>query len=159
MLAVGLLGFGLVDQTSSGYVPDYLVVRAAYQSDKLFVEAIEERLPLRSAVFQMPFQGFPETPAVNGVLDAEPLRLYLNSTHTRWSAGGLKGRPQADWPLRLADKPIHTVVPLLAIAGFSGISIDRKALGDSAKCGKDAVVRRRRSYQGHGEHGHCSGTG
>jgi phosphoglycerol transferase len=129
---VGVLGVGLVDQTSPLDVPDYAAVRAAYTSDRTYVRAIEEQLPAQAAVFQMPYQVFPESAPVNGVADTEQLRLFLVSTDTRWSAGGLKGRPQADWPRRLAEKPTATAVRLLAVAGFSGVSLDRKALGPAA---------------------------
>lgn len=132
LLATGVLGVGLVDQTSPRYVPKYAEVRASYTSDATYVRAIEEQLPAGAAVYQLPHQVFPESPPLNGAVDTDQLRLYLSSTDTRWSAGGLKGRPRADWPRRLETKPIATVVPLLAIAGFSGVSVDRKALGDTA---------------------------
>ncbi len=132
VLGLFLMGLGILDQTSGDYIPNYKGVRESYYSDAAYVREIEDQLPAGAAVYQVPHQVFPESPAVNGVPDPDPLRLYLSSTDTRWSAGGLKGRPQADWPLRLADKPISTVVPLLAVSGFSGISADRLALGDAA---------------------------
>jgi phosphoglycerol transferase len=132
VLGLVVLGLGIMDQTSTAYVPDYAGVRASYYSDAAYVREIEEQLPAGAAVYQMPHQIFPESPPVNGVRDPDPLRLYLSSTDTRWSAGGLKGRPKSDWPVRLAGKPISTVVPLLAVSGFSGISVDRLALGGAA---------------------------
>ena len=69
-----------------------------FASDQQFVQNIEAQLPAASMVFQYPYVEFPESPAVNGVADADQLRMYLHSTTLRWSGGGIRGRPTSDWP-------------------------------------------------------------
>lgn len=129
--ALGVLSVGVLDQTSDAYIPDYAGNAAVFASDDAYVEAVDEALPPGAAVYQLPHIVFPETAPVHGVLDTDPLRLYLHSDDLRWSAGGLKGRPRSDWPTGLADRPVSTVVAAVAVAGFSGISVDRNATADA----------------------------
>jgi hypothetical protein len=133
VVAIGILGLGILDQTSGSYVPDYAGVRDQYSSDTAYVRGVEGLVPVGASIYQLPYQVFPESPPVNGVADTEQLRPYLSSTRVRWSGGALKGRPQADWPQSLAGRPTPVVVRLLAISGFAGISVDRQALGQDGE--------------------------
>jgi hypothetical protein len=119
---VAILVGGVLDQTSSGSVPAYATVRAAYRSDDSFVRAIERALPRGASVFELPYVPFPE--AGLGDKDYDLVRPYLHSEDLRWSFGAMKGRPQ-DWQAHLAGMPMRTVLPAVAGAGFDGICIDR----------------------------------
>ena len=104
LAAVVLVG-GTADQSLVGAVPPYTESADLYGSDHDFVQALEAKVTLSplatgtgAMIFQLPFVEFPESPTVNGVADADQLKLYLSSTTLRWSAGGIRGRPQSDWP-------------------------------------------------------------
>lgn len=129
--AVGVLGVGLYDQTTPAGVPEYELTSAAWTSDRAYVEQIEELLPAGSMVFQQPHIPFPESPPVNGVPDQDSLRMYLHSTDLRWSAGGIRGRPDVDWAGHVSGRPVDDLVAQVALAGFAGLHVDRDAYPDA----------------------------
>jgi len=126
-----VLAFGVFDQTSASFAPDYATVGRRYRSDTAFVAEIQARLPRGAAVFQLPYvpfpEGYPNTPVGDRVstyaTKYEPLRGYLHSSTLRWSYGAIKGRP-ADWPAQLAGQPLWLVASSVASAGFDGIWLD-----------------------------------
>jgi phosphoglycerol transferase len=124
-VAVGVLLFGLWD----GIPP----VRAAYPkieartaNDREFVQRIEKVMPDGAAIMQLPVLPFPEEQPPGKMLDYDPLRAYLaDDGSLRWSYGSIKGRPAADWQVRLRDHvgPINGLPALLGL-GFQGIWLD-----------------------------------
>ena len=128
---VGVLVFGVYDQTSNAFLPAYAAVAHQYRSDGAFVKQIEARLPRDASVFQLPHVPFPEgypltRPRGEVAIYAtkyEPLRGYLHSSTLRWSYGAVKGRP-ADWTAQLAGQPLSFVVASVAAVGFDGIWVD-----------------------------------
>jgi phosphoglycerol transferase len=128
---------GLVDQSLSSAAAPYAASAAAYQIDHAFVQSIEAQVPAGSMIFQLPYVEFPESPLVNNVGDADQLRMYLNSTTLRWSAAGIKGRPQSDWPTAVSSRRPQVMVRSLATIGFSGVVLDRKRVG-----GADSTVEK-----------------
>ena len=81
-------------------------------------------------IFQLPFQNFPESGPVYDAGDTDMIRLSLHSTTLRWSLGGLRGRPQSDWPYLVVQKPPSQVVDIVTKMGFTGIVVDRFATPD-----------------------------
>jgi phosphoglycerol transferase len=130
-LLVGLLGFGVFEQTTSEDVPAYAATTRQWRSDAVFVGEIQNRLPAGASVFQLPYVPFPEgypNTRVGGALATyatkyEPLRGYLHSTTLRWSYGAVKGRP-ADWAAQLAGQPLSFVTAAVTAAGFDGLWVD-----------------------------------
>ena len=119
-----VLVVGVLDQTTQKDVPAYKATAAQYHSDGVLVAAIERRLPHDAMVFQLPYQGFPESKPINRMTNYDQVRGYLHSHDLRWSYGAMQGRP-ADWAEDLADKPASLVVPAVAASGFGGIWVDR----------------------------------
>ena len=125
-LFAAVLAFGVFDQTSDYFVPDYATDAAEYRSDAAFVAAIQARLPVGAAVFQLPYvpypEGYPTTVdsqlVTSYATSYEQLRGYVHSTTLRWSYGAMKGRPD-DWAAQLAAKPVQLAVPAVAAAGFA----------------------------------------
>ena len=70
---------------------------------------------------------------INGTTESDQLRAFLNTTTVRWSGGGIKGRPQTDWPADVVDKPTDEMARDLAVIGFDGIVIDRWASSASVE--------------------------
>jgi phosphoglycerol transferase len=127
-----LLAAGILDQTSRAYVPDYARLRKAYRQDAAFVAAIEKRLPAGAMIFQLPYVAFPEYPAVHELNDYELFRGYLHSKRLRWSYGAIKGRSGDQWQKTVAVQPLAEMLRTLALAGFSGVYVDRRGYSDGA---------------------------
>ena len=137
LAAVVLLG--AYDQTSGAMVPRYGFVQGNFRAERDFFAAIERDLPTGAAVFQLPYQPFPEPPPQSGDAYA-PMRAYLHTDDLRWSYGAMKGRDR-DWQARLVEKPFEATLPALAAAGFAGIHIDRRAFADEARPEEDELRR------------------
>ena len=84
LLYGGLLGVivigGVLDQTTSDFVPPYALGKAAYRQDAEFVGRIEAALPPGSLVFQLPSVAFPEAPAVEA-MDSAERTMWLRTIH------------------------------------------------------------------------------
>lgn len=124
-LAVAVLAFGLWDGIPPVRQP-YAEIKARHASDRAFVRRIDRLMPDGSAVFQLPVLAFPEVEPPGRMLDYDPLRAYLaDDGSLRWSYGSIKGRPAADWQVRLRDDvgPVGALPALLGL-GFTGIWLD-----------------------------------
>ncbi len=145
-----ILCLGILDQTSSSFAPDYAGSKSRYQSDAKFVAEVEASVPAGAMLFQLPNVRFPETAPVAQLQAYDELKAYLHSRSLRWSSGAMRGRPEALWAehneldsggdrtdigpdgkrrliLQLPPQSLKT----LALAGFSGIYIDRLGFMDS----------------------------
>lgn len=125
-----VLVLGLLDQTSSAFVPPYAAIAEQQRSDRAFVREIERALPAQALVYQLPYLSFPEVVSPPGrMTDYEPFRLYLVSTRLRWSYGAVRDGP-ADWAGALEHRPVQTLLPGLAAVGFQGVTVDRLGYAD-----------------------------
>jgi hypothetical protein len=76
------------------------------------------------------------------MVDYDPLRGYLHDHKSlRWSYGGMKGRPTADWQKRVGD-PVKALPALLGM-GFTGLWVDSYGYAnDLAEVGRiDAAIQ------------------
>jgi phosphoglycerol transferase len=103
-------------------------VAPRFDGDARFVARIEAAAGGPRTVFQLPFRVYPE----GGENSYEALRPYLHSGSFRWSAGAIKGRPQAQEDARLAGLPLSALLPALRRSGFDALLIDRNAYPDGA---------------------------
>lgn len=133
VFAVLILAIGVADQSIASAHPGYDVIRASFDSDQAYVDKLQATVPAGSMIFVLPWQPFPESGPTNGVLESDQLKLWLHSTSLRWSGGGIKGRPQVDWPGTVVNLPPAQMVKDLAAVGFTGISIHRQALADQGR--------------------------
>lgn len=129
-LVAFVLVFGLVDQVPPAFEPRYAQAKAAWDSDRAFVKAIEARLPAGSMVYQLPYVPFPENPPVHSLPDYDLFRGYLHSSTLRWSYGAMKGRPGDLWQRYLADKPLEQRIATAAAVGFKGVYVARRGYAD-----------------------------
>lgn len=130
-VAAGLVFvIGVADQSLTIAVPDYRATSEEWNNDEAFVRALSDQVPSGAMIFQLPYMAFPESGAYNGVFDSEQLKLYIHNSDIRWSGGGIKGRPQSDWPATVAGQDAPTMTRNLAMIGFEGILVDRNALAD-----------------------------
>jgi len=128
-LLVVVLALGVLDQTSSAYIPSYDAIRTEWRDDDGFFDTLEHRLPDDAMVVQLPYETFPEPPnALNG--GYEPAKAYLHSDDLRWSYGAMRGRD--DWAATIAAKPPPELVAGARRDRFAGILLDRLAYGAQA---------------------------
>ncbi len=141
-----ILCLGILDQTSPSFAPDYAGLKNRYQKEQEFVTRIESSVPRGAMIFQLPNEGFPELGPIAAMGPYDELKGYLHSHSLRWSSGAMRGRPEALWPQRngldvgtdaqamAKHRVVLTLAPqaveALAIAGFSGIYIDRQGFWD-----------------------------
>ncbi|MET3806574.1 phosphoglycerol transferase [Nakamurella sp. UYEF19] len=128
VVLVVVLVLGVFDQTSSRGRPIY--DDPSYRSDDAFVQALQARVPSGSMIFQTPYLAFPEGGRRNGAIDSDQIKLFLHSSTLRWSGGGIKGRPQTEWPKAIAAEAPSRMTKDLATVGFVGIVVDRVATVD-----------------------------
>lgn len=129
VLAV-LLAVGVFDQTTKAYVPPYDAVKSAWDADAAAFAALDGRLTPGAMVVQVPYEPFPE-PVNTPIGIYEPAKAYLHSDDVHWSWGAMRGRPE-DWAATIAGKPAAEVVSAARSEGFTGILLDRAALGAAA---------------------------
>jgi phosphoglycerol transferase len=115
---------GVLDQTNGRQGPDYDALKAEYRNDHDFVLRIEAALPRRAMVFQLPVQSFPEGESY------DHLRAYLHSDTLRWSFGAMQGRDGGDWLEAVSGMPVAEQLETVALAGFSGLYVDRRLYPD-----------------------------
>jgi len=125
----GLLVLAVLDQTNDGFIPRYEPTANSFAADRAFVAAVEADFEPGAAIYQLPYVNYPEagTPTETG--DYDHLRGYLHSKQLRWSFGGMKGR-QPGWQMYAGRSPEATTAAVAALAGFSGIWVDRRGYPD-----------------------------
>lgn len=129
-VAVVLL-VAFLDQTSPWYVPYYQPNKAEFVSDEAFVKNIEASMPAGSMIFQLPYVQFPETPAINKMVDYDHFRGYVHSNNLRWSYGAIKNRDVDRAQQIVAALPAEKLLQTLAFGGFTGLYVDRFGYADN----------------------------
>lgn len=140
-VAVGVLlaGLGILDGGQPPR-PNEQLTTDKYVADRAFDVAMQRVQPPDGMIFQLPVIRFPESLPVVRMVDYEELRPYLADTgHLRWSYGAVKGRPGADWQLRVPAIP--TTADLRALVGmrFTGLWVDRDGYRDNARALESAL--------------------
>ncbi len=128
-LLATVLVLGVLDQTSPEMIPDYQAEITHYRSDNAFVHEIEAQVPANAAIYQMPYEPFPEDHPAGRAETYDSLIGYLHSENLRWTAGALIGRP-ADWEGAASQLPLATTLEEVSAAGFSGVYVDTYALSE-----------------------------
>ena len=100
---------------------------ASYNSDKAFVQEIEDTLGENAKVFQLPYHPTPEAGPVNSMQDYQLYTGFINSDTLRWSYGASKGREADNWNRYAASLPFDDMIDVICKAGFTGIYIDARA--------------------------------
>jgi phosphoglycerol transferase len=136
-LVGGLAIFGIWDQTSSFE----RVGVEAYQTDREFVRALEQRVPAGAMVYQMPYRPFPEAPPMHAMKSYDSIRGYLHSDTLRWSAGAARGRESGQWSRAMSALPVEQQLSAAATSGFQAVVLDRRGYVDNrAEAGISAVL-------------------
>ena len=131
LAAVALCAFAVWDQTIPTCVSCLRVAANDFNSDTQFVAAIEKQVPKTSAIYQLPYVGFPEVPPVNRLAAYDPAIGYLDSKTLNWSWGAMKGRSADLFFRSLANEPVSFQIDVARRLCFSGIYIDRRGYADN----------------------------
>ncbi|MCD7842539.1 MAG: hypothetical protein LUG56_08745 [Lachnospiraceae bacterium] len=129
MISLGLavlLAVGILDQTATGLARDYEEISSQVQSDRAFVEAIEDMEEEGSMILQLPIVRYPEAGTVNEMKDYSHFVGFLYSDTLRWSYGVMYGRDGYDVldDLKAEDLTAEELVLTAASMGYTGIYID-----------------------------------
>lgn len=125
-----LVAFGLVDEIGRGRAPDYAGLKAQFECDREFVQAVEEQLPAESLVLQLPYFPFPESPPLYQLGDYDLMRLYLHANTLHFSYAAMKGGAADRWQQEVAALPINEQLAHFVEQGFAGIALDRAGYED-----------------------------
>lgn len=127
---------GVLDQTANPCLECNIQVKALFEMDRTFVKAIESALPKDSAVYQMPYEAFPEGPPVAQLPGYDLLSGFINSSSLRWSFAGMKGREGDLFYRSLSQEPLSGQLDIVRKLGFRGIYVDKRGYPDD---GADVV--------------------
>jgi phosphoglycerol transferase len=128
-VAVVLLVVGLFDQTSPADRPDYAGIHRRFASDEAFFQAVADRLPAGTPVFELPHVPFPEVPPVNGTAPYDQARGFIFEPQLAWSFGFIRGR-HPEYPFAFEGRPAKEWLTDLVAVGFQGLVIDRHGYPD-----------------------------
>jgi phosphoglycerol transferase len=112
-----------VDQGGND-APAYATAHAKFASDRAFFAVVRDRLGSGAAVFNLPYQPFPEAPPRNGVGEFELAAGYIYEPSLNWSFGAMRGRVP-DYQKVLETQPTDEWMTSVAAIGFTGIVVDR----------------------------------
>ncbi|HSB88227.1 MAG TPA: hypothetical protein VLD86_18070, partial [Ilumatobacteraceae bacterium] len=104
--------------------PAYAAIHAQYTSDSAFFALVHDRLGAGAAVFNLPYQPFPEAHLRNGVGEFDEAVGYIYEPTLNWSFGAMRGRVP-DYQAVLETQPTVDWMTSVASVGFSGIVLDR----------------------------------
>ena len=135
VLVLAVLAFGVADQTSRFFVPNFAKDAAEYHSDAGLDATIERTLPHGAEVMELPYVPYPEgyqpymapgqTLPFSDItnFEYELGRPYIQSHGLSFSYGAMKGRA-TNWTAQLAAKPLALSVIAATGAGFQGLTLD-----------------------------------
>lgn len=130
IVASALVALAFYDQTKPACLSCNEQNRRDFNSDRSFIQKIEEQLVPGAAVYQLPYMPFPEVPPLNRLPTYGLTIGFLHSRYLHWSYGGMKGRPGDLFFRQLAQEPIERQIEVIKKLGFSGIYIDRRGYPD-----------------------------
>lgn len=126
-----LLTFGIYNQTSPNFslTQTFAARNRALTKDRLFFNHIDQLMPPRSRIFQLPYISFPEGnhPLIGNY---DHFRAALHAPHLKWSFGAIKGREIDLWQKTVSSASIPDMLEELIAQGFTGLYIDRKGYKD-----------------------------
>lgn len=121
-----LLAFGIFDQTSPSFVPDYPRLARQFSSDARFIHNVELAAPPDARIYQLPSVPFPENAQIARMTDYQQFRGYLHSTTLHWSYGTMKGRSNDPWRQGASCGNVQAITH----AGFQGILVNADGYAD-----------------------------
>jgi hypothetical protein len=140
MVPIAVLTVGLFDQTSPADRPNYTVIHKQFTSDREFFQAVADRLPAGTPVYETPYVPFPEGNSA-GVGAYDEGRGFLFQPQLAWSYGFMAGR-HPPYPAILEQQAPGQWLAAVAAIGFRGIVVDNNGYGAGTinPCGALALL-------------------
>jgi phosphoglycerol transferase len=138
LIAVALLVIGFFDQAGRD-APDYRVVHAQYVSDTTFFRGVKDVVGPGAAVYNIPFEPFPEEPPRVAMGAYDQSIGYIYEPSLRWSYGFMRGR-HPDYPRVLEGQPADQWMTSIAAIGFAGIVVDRYGYRTADAVAQEAAI-------------------
>ncbi len=105
---------------------------ALFHAQQAFFRNIQKMLPSGSAVFELPYMFFPESPKTGSLFSYDLFQPYLQTSGLRWSFGEMHGRASDAWNARVSTLTGAELIHALASAGFGAIYVNRAGYADRA---------------------------
>ena len=138
VVAVLVAAVAYVDQGGRD-VPDYPAMHARYASDSAFFATVHDRLGSGAAVFNLPYQPFPEALPRVEVGEFDEAAGYIFEPTLKWSFGFMRGR-EPDYPLVFQLLPAPEWMTSIAAIGFTGIVLDGAGYTDAERTNLEAQI-------------------
>jgi hypothetical protein len=118
-----------VDQVRGDYRLDFTSTAKIAADARVFDNAIENSVAPNCPLLTLPVMPFPENGPIGGMLDYDPLWLYVESNDLRFTYGIPKNQPEAAWQAQFAQPLNPTLIQTARDAGICGITIDTFGYG------------------------------
>jgi phosphoglycerol transferase len=93
-LLIALMTFvGVLDQTSSSNVPQYVRNSEIWEREESFTRSADSIFPEGSLIYQLPNVLFPENGPILAMEDYAQSFPFIHNSHLRWTYGNMKSRP------------------------------------------------------------------
>ena len=140
-----LLVLGLLDQTTPPN-PNRSAERVSFDAHRNFIGMMEQQLPAKSAVYQLPYHKSLEEADLHELSVYDVLLGMLHSHNLRWSLGGMKGREGDRFYRALAEQPLERQIETAKRLGFRAFYVDRRGYPDHGQ----AIESELTTLLGHG---------
>jgi phosphoglycerol transferase len=133
MLLIGILSFGVWDQTSKSCQECLTSASLAYDSDRSSGAFIEEIAPTNSSFYQMPYVSFPGHVKIGEVSAyTHSLGFLFTEKNFYWSFGTIRGRQGNGFFETLSREPLSKQVTVATAMGFNYIYLDTRGYPNMA---------------------------
>lgn len=119
--------------------PDYPAIHAKYASDSAFFATVHDRLGGGAAVFELPYQPFPEAPPRVELGEFDEAVGYIFEPSLKWSFGAMRGRVP-DYQRVLEQQPAEQWMTAIAAIGFTGVVVDRAGYVEADRAAVEAQI-------------------
>ena len=138
--AIIVLALGLGDQrmATHGLNAEYAEIAAEMPRLRGFVSQLENRLPDRAMVLQLPFRPYLYDAGVARMKPYDHFKPYMVSHRTRWSYPALSN-DQVRWQQAAARLAPRRLASEVATEGFAAILIDRYGYDDNGAAVTSAI--------------------
>jgi hypothetical protein len=119
--------------------PPYAAIHAKYESDSDFFAAVRDGLGDGAAVFNLPYQPFPEALPRGQIGEFDEAVGFIFQPTLNWSFGGMRGRVP-DYPKVLETQPVNEWMKAVASIGFTGIVLDRAGYSEAERAPLESEI-------------------
>ncbi len=124
VMALGLIGIGLLDQTNPDTAPDHDALAIRMMGLTAYSHDLERATEPGCGVFQIPVVPFPESIGPQDMDGYAMLLPYLGGGDLRWSGAGMRGTAEADWQQAIDPSDLTALAADLRSVGFCAIEVD-----------------------------------